>query len=131
MPEMSGWRVRNQANSGDRIRTCGLRVMGPTSFQTAPPRIASPGLHPGIMKIRRFNALEPMEETAFTLLPVYTVSHFFPTWPDIFKKSLISSPTVILGILNSPLRKHAIHPMGHLYPGKAVDIVQPKHNPQL
>jgi hypothetical protein len=25
--------------SGDRIRTCDLRVMSPTSYQTAPPRI--------------------------------------------------------------------------------------------
>jgi hypothetical protein len=30
---------RIQLNSGGRIRTCDLRVMSPTSYQTAPPRI--------------------------------------------------------------------------------------------
>ena len=28
----------SRANSGGRIRTCDLRVMSPTSYQTAPPR---------------------------------------------------------------------------------------------
>ena len=36
--ELSG-HVLLHKNSGDRIWTCDLRVMSPTSFQTAPPRV--------------------------------------------------------------------------------------------
>ena len=32
------WRRFTSFNSGGRIRTCDLRVMSPTSYQTAPPR---------------------------------------------------------------------------------------------
>ena len=37
-PGMSGRGIQNQVNSEGRIRTCDLRGMNPTSFQTAPPR---------------------------------------------------------------------------------------------
>ena len=37
--ELSGHRLKNKSSSGDRIWTYDLRVMSPTSFQTAPPRV--------------------------------------------------------------------------------------------
>ena len=36
--ELSGHRLKIKSSSGDRIWTYDLRVMSPTSFQTAPPR---------------------------------------------------------------------------------------------
>ena len=41
------WRRSNPSNSGGRIRTCDLRVMSPTSYQTAPPRNRDPKYRPG------------------------------------------------------------------------------------
>ena len=37
-PGAARFRGGIQLNSGGRIRTCDLRVMSPTSYQTAPPR---------------------------------------------------------------------------------------------
>ena len=41
------WRRSDPSNSGGRIRTCDLRVMSPTSYQTAPPRNRDPKYRPG------------------------------------------------------------------------------------
>ena len=38
---------RRQTDSGGRIRTCDLRVMSPTSYQTAPPRVVEVTLAQG------------------------------------------------------------------------------------
>ena len=41
-------------NSGDRIRTCDLRVMSPTSYQTALPRGSPNIIHVSVLPYRRF-----------------------------------------------------------------------------
>jgi DNA invertase Pin-like site-specific DNA recombinase len=41
-PPIGGLGSPTERHSGGRIRTCDLRVMSPTSYQTAPPRVAIP-----------------------------------------------------------------------------------------
>ena len=68
--ELSGHRLKNKSSSGDRIWTYDLRVMSPTSFQTAPSRAMKLLLIIFVIKRMGRGGFEPPKQFAADLQSV-------------------------------------------------------------